>query len=383
MSEPVMASIICTNFAQNAWKKDLCSNCFKSEVEHNNCSVGSSHPTTTTTTQTLTKTDKQNDNHFHTNEETNGKTNHSAIKPLAKSANIFTSNNFIQQINTNNSIQKSVPKECIKTSGNINGNHINVKKFSTNINTLTINSGNNNNQLNSQIVMNNTKIKLNSTHVSSQQSLESCNNKLLVKNTVNSDSTERNGIIPLLQQQQQKSSKSENKSFSNNENNLKTNNKSAVVDNLGTNNSVTTNVPNVTNVLNHNKDTNGCGSPVSATNSTLMLTKGILKSQTNEDLIKYRPKNRCIVFKDGDPLVIGCGDIDYEYSSDSDDDYEASDDDTEDDYIYSSDDKELRDLTYKNTLFNANYANFKKFIDNKYKNNNNFNNRLSIKQKPN
>jgi hypothetical protein len=29
-----MASVICQNFAQNAWRKDLCSNCFKSKDEH-------------------------------------------------------------------------------------------------------------------------------------------------------------------------------------------------------------------------------------------------------------------------------------------------------------------------------------------------------------
>lgn len=40
-----MASIICTNFAGNAWKKDLCSNCFKSEVEHNDGLVRSSQAT--------------------------------------------------------------------------------------------------------------------------------------------------------------------------------------------------------------------------------------------------------------------------------------------------------------------------------------------------
>ena len=29
------SSSCCTTFAQNAWKKDLCSNCFRTEAEHN------------------------------------------------------------------------------------------------------------------------------------------------------------------------------------------------------------------------------------------------------------------------------------------------------------------------------------------------------------
>ena len=62
-----IASIICKNFTQNAWKKDLCSNCFKSEVEHQdscitNCnSAGDlTAPVINTTTKPSQSSDAQN-----------------------------------------------------------------------------------------------------------------------------------------------------------------------------------------------------------------------------------------------------------------------------------------------------------------------------------
>jgi len=104
---------------------------------------------------------------------------------------------------------------------------------------------------------------------------------------------------------------------------------------------------------------------------------GILKTNTNTDLIKYRPKSKCLVFKEGDPLVIGYGidkpldgygSDDNECISDEEVD-EESEDDFDDPMLYSSDDKDLRELTQNNTKFNSNFANLSvnNSIDNKVK----------------
>lgn len=84
---------------------------------------------------------------------------------------------------------------------------------------------------------------------------------------------------------------------------------------------------------------------------------GILKTDNNRHLIKYK-QNKCIVFKEGDPLVIGADD---EYYSDEWDDEEEEDeesDQSDDEQLYTSDDQELRELTRVNTKFNSNFANF-------------------------
>ncbi|CAG2175370.1 unnamed protein product, partial [Oppiella nova] len=114
---------------------------------------------------------------------------------------------------------------------------------------------------------------------------------------------------------------------------------------------------NINNSCNHNiqvLNDNGSSSATSVPpiKSSSMPLTGILKSTTGADVIKFRPKNKCLVFKEGDPLVIGYG-LDSpvdDYSSDEEADEESSDDDYEDETIYTSDDKELRDLTHKNTL---------------------------------
>ena len=94
------------------------------------------------------------------------------------------------------------------------------------------------------------------------------------------------------------------------------------------------------------------------TNKTMPLI-GILKSESNRHLIKYRSKNKCLVFKEGDPMIIG---IDNDYPSDDqysdDEDDQESDDFDDDEQIYYSDDKELRELTRVNTKFNSNFNNF-------------------------
>ncbi|XP_055852381.1 uncharacterized protein LOC129916436 [Episyrphus balteatus] len=56
-----MSSSICPHFAQNAWKKDLCSNCFKSKEEHKLSAVSSSKSRRTAAIDT-TKTDYPNKN---------------------------------------------------------------------------------------------------------------------------------------------------------------------------------------------------------------------------------------------------------------------------------------------------------------------------------
>jgi hypothetical protein len=92
---------------------------------------------------------------------------------------------------------------------------------------------------------------------------------------------------------------------------------------------------------------------------------GILKTTTTQDLIKYRPKNKCLVFKEGDPLIIGYGinnedDNGYDGSDNSDNEEDADDyEEDEDNYdCFSSDDKQLRELTRENTKYNSNFANF-------------------------
>ena len=103
---------------------------------------------------------------------------------------------------------------------------------------------------------------------------------------------------------------------------------------------------------------------LSVVNKTMPLI-GILKTESNRSLIKYRQKNKCIVFKEGDPLVIGYG-IDKpvngygseEEYSDEEPEEEESDDFDDDEQLYYSDDKELRELTRINTKFNSNFANF-------------------------
>ncbi|XP_055920971.1 uncharacterized protein LOC129952423 [Eupeodes corollae] len=56
-----MSSSICPHFAQNAWKKDLCSNCFKSKEEHKQSAVSSSKSRRAAALD-ITKTDYPNKN---------------------------------------------------------------------------------------------------------------------------------------------------------------------------------------------------------------------------------------------------------------------------------------------------------------------------------
>ncbi|KAM7361478.1 uncharacterized protein ACRADG_012196 isoform 1-T2 [Cochliomyia hominivorax] len=68
-----MSSSICTHFSQNAWKKDLCSNCFKSKDEHKQAAalaasskykaLSTSLATATTSSSLSTKSGSSNDSH--------------------------------------------------------------------------------------------------------------------------------------------------------------------------------------------------------------------------------------------------------------------------------------------------------------------------------
>lgn len=93
---------------------------------------------------------------------------------------------------------------------------------------------------------------------------------------------------------------------------------------------------------------------------------GILKSST---VIKYRPTNRNLGFKEGDPLVISYADLD---ESDSEGEISRNDsyDDSDEDEDYDSlcdgeDEEELLRITRENTKYNANLSNFAQIEDRK------------------